>query len=40
MGNQDTGFPRWAIEKIERALHNYPTALKALLKELADEDEA
>jgi hypothetical protein len=39
MGPEITGVPRWAIEKIERALRDHPEALKALLKELAEEME-
>jgi hypothetical protein len=39
MGNDDTGIPRWAIERIERALRNHPEALNALLRELAAEEE-
>jgi hypothetical protein len=39
MGNQNTGIPSWAIERIERALRNYPEALHALLKALAEEEE-
>ena len=35
----ETGIPRWAIERIECALRNHPAALKALLKELAAEEE-
>jgi len=39
MGPADTGIPRWAIERIERALRNHPEALNALLRELAAEEE-
>ena len=39
MGQESTGIPRWAIEKIERALRDYPEAQQALLKELAAEDD-
>jgi hypothetical protein len=39
MGPETTGIPRWAIERIERALRNHPEALNALLKELAAEGE-
>jgi len=39
MGHESTGIPRWAIEKIERALRDYPEAQRALLKELAAEDD-
>ena len=35
MGHEDTGIPRWAIE---RTLRNHPEALEALLKELAIEE--
>ena len=38
-GHEGTGIPRWAIERIERALRNYPEAQHALLKELAAENE-
>ena len=39
MGPETTGVPRWAIERIERALRDHPEALNALLKELAAEGE-
>src|SRR5215469_2513972 len=39
MGHESTGIPRWAIERIERALRDYPEAQRALLKELAAEDD-
>ena len=39
MGNADTGLPRWIVEKIERALRDHPAAQRALLKELAAEDD-
>ena len=39
MGHDSTGIPRWAIERIERALRNHPEALNELLKELAAEGE-
>ena len=39
MGHESTGIPRWAIERIERALRNHPEALNELLKELAAEDD-
>jgi hypothetical protein len=39
MGNRNTGIPRWAIERIERALRNHPEALNELLKALANHDE-
>jgi hypothetical protein len=32
-------IPRYAIEKIERALRDHPAALKALLKALADDSD-
>lgn len=38
-GNEATGIPRWAIERIERALRNHPEALNELLKDLAAESE-
>ena len=37
IGPETTGIPRWAVERIECALRNYPEALKALLTELAAE---
>jgi len=37
MGHEDHGIPRWAIEKIEYTLRDYPEALHALLKSLAAE---
>lgn len=39
MGHEGTGIPRWAIERIERGLRDYPEAQHALLKELAAEKE-
>jgi hypothetical protein len=39
MGHDASGIPRWAIERIERALRNHPEAMSELLKELAAEDE-
>jgi hypothetical protein len=39
MGHEATGIPRWAIERIERALRNHPEALNALLEELAADGE-
>ena len=39
MGPETTGIPRWAIERIERALRNHPEALNALLEELAADGE-
>jgi len=39
IGHENTGIPRWAIERIERALRQHPEALNALLKELASENE-
>jgi hypothetical protein len=39
MGHDSSGIPRWAIERIERALRLYPEAQHALLKELAAENE-
>lgn len=40
MGSSRSGVPRWAIERIERGLRNYPEAQQALLKELmAEQDE-
>jgi hypothetical protein len=35
MDRDTTGIPRWAIDRIERALRNYPEAMSKLLKELA-----
>lgn len=37
--HDSTGIPRWAIERIERALRDFPEAQHALLKELAAENE-
>jgi len=37
MSHDDTGIPRWAIERIERALRDHPEALYELPKELAAE---
>lgn len=39
MGHEGSGIPRWAIERIERALRNHPEAMRELLKELAAEQE-
>ena len=39
MGAEKSGIPRWAIERIERGLRNYPEAQHALLKELASEND-
>jgi hypothetical protein len=39
MGPADTGIPRWAVERIERALRNHPEAQRELLKELAAEHD-
>ena len=39
MSHDDTGIPRWAIERIERTLRNHPEAQRELLKELAAEHD-
>ena len=39
MGHEATGIPRWAIERIEKALRGHPEALNQLLKELAAEND-
>ena len=38
-GHEASGIPSWAIERIERALRNYPEAQTALLKELIAGNE-
>jgi len=37
-GHEASGIPRWAIERIELALRQYPDALNHLLRELAEEN--
>jgi hypothetical protein len=39
MAAEDTGIPRWAIEKIEQGLKNHPEARLALLESLAAGQE-
>jgi hypothetical protein len=39
IGPDSTAIPRWAFERIERALRNYPDARLALLKELAGDND-
>lgn len=39
MGHEASGIPRWAIERISSALRDHPSALNALLKDLAADTE-